>query len=345
MVRSTLFIAVLPVAISFQLSSSMYGPMFHGDGTYYGRTEGGHCSLKLPRPPMYNGFVPVSLNTAQYGNSLPCGACIEFTGTGKGSGANPIRGTQKGYIMDSCPSCAYGDLDISESGDGRWEVKWRFIDCPSNNVFFQLQGSHEWYKKIQPRGSKKPVQKLMLNGKPGSRTADNFFEVHGYMTAPMTVTMTLVGGETITAKLGYLVGDGMVYPSSSSSSGKFGADSQEFQGSRSKPRKPKRKSNKKKKCVPNWRPCGGRGNKRRTNKCCGDFKCVIKRNNRGRYIGKRCEPNRRGKGGKRCVPKWRACSRGRNRWKTSKCCGDFTCQWANKKGHRRHKICRPRRGH
>lgn len=339
----------LPFFVLFAtLSLSMeYGRSFEGDGTYYGETEGGHCSLRLPRPNMYSQWQPVALNSAQYGDSLPCGACIEYSGSGKGSGANPIVGTKIGYIMDECPSCAPGDIDLSKSGDGRWHVSWKFIPCPgSGSVDFLLEGSNDFYKKVQPRGTKSPVTGMTINGVSGTRTIDNFFEFHAQFPGSGTAVMKTVLGETVTVNIPYWVSDGVIVGGGTSSSGgrsagrskSSGGGKGKGRGGRSKPRAPKRKPKPApprrggKRCVPRWRACGGRKARRkfRTTKCCGRWRCGWPRTKRGGYRGKRCLPpkkkrrSRKGRGGK-CVPQWKPCTGPNNVWGTSRCCGKNRC--------------------
>ena len=39
-----------------------------------------------------------------------------------------------------CPECASGDLDLGESGSGRWPVTWSKIPCPGGGgLSFTLQ--------------------------------------------------------------------------------------------------------------------------------------------------------------------------------------------------------------
>lgn len=123
--------------------------------------------------------IAVALNNPQYGDSLMCGACIEGEGSGVGSGGNPISGKFKAYVSDKCPECQHGDLDFSESGDGRWEISWKFVPCSGGREepSFIFEGSHEFYWKLQPRGTETPVVELSVNGAKGERTDDNFFIV------------------------------------------------------------------------------------------------------------------------------------------------------------------------
>lgn len=129
-----------------------------------------------------------------------CGACIEGTGTGGGSGATPI-GTFKAYVSDKCPECASGSLDFALTGDGRWDIEWSFVPCPGSDVpTFMFEGSNLFYWKIQPRGTASPVEELTVNGLPGMRTDDNFFVIEdgGPFEGPQEVTTTTIDGVTVT---------------------------------------------------------------------------------------------------------------------------------------------------
>ncbi|CAN0291073.1 unnamed protein product, partial [Ascophyllum nodosum] len=169
------------VQIASSADSSAYpydGSTFVGHGTYYGETSNGNCAIRSPIPSMYDGMIPVALNSAQYGGSEMCGACIEDRGSGNGAGSDPISGSFKAYVMDKCPKCSVGDLDFSKSGDGRWDISWNFVKCPgSNRPSFIFEGSHSYYWKIQPRGTSTPVVELTVEGAPGTRMDDNFFEI------------------------------------------------------------------------------------------------------------------------------------------------------------------------
>ncbi|CAM9561036.1 unnamed protein product, partial [Ascophyllum nodosum] len=150
-----------------------YDGRFYGEGTVYGEAPvgSGNCAIREPLPSMYDGMIPVALNDAQYGNSEMCGACIK----GKGD-----RGEFRAYVMDRCPECAHGDLDFAMGGTGRWNINWRFVPCDDgDDPTFIFEGSNAHYWKIQPRGSKSPVEKLWVNGEKATRTQDNFFVIQG----------------------------------------------------------------------------------------------------------------------------------------------------------------------
>ncbi|CAN0347440.1 unnamed protein product, partial [Ascophyllum nodosum] len=192
-------------SVNYGSSYPYDGSTFSGDGTYYGTTSNGNCAIRSPIPSMYDDMIPVALNSAQYGDSEMCGACIEGEGSGNGSGSDPITGSFKAYVMDKCPECSSGDLDFSKSGDGRWDISWKFVKCPgSSKPSFIFEGSHEYYWKIQPRGTKTPVAELTVEGASGTRTDDNFFEVFGApypLYGAQTVKTTTMLGVTKTQEV------------------------------------------------------------------------------------------------------------------------------------------------
>lgn len=326
-----LFLSIAVPCLSFE-----YGKVHHGDGTYYGSTEGGHCSIRQPRPNMYSGLQPVALNSAQYGDSLPCGACIEYQGSGRGSGANPIKGKRIGYVMDECPSCAPGDIDLSMSGDGRWDVSWKFVACPGSSfpVSFLLEGSNDFYKKVQPRGTRGPVRSMSINGIQGRRTVDNFFVFDSGFPASAEAVLSTMLGDTVKVAIPYWVSDGVVVGSGGRRSSRRGPPKKPSPPKK-KPSSPKRTPKKPRRrpsrgrCVPRWRTCSGRRNKFRTSKCCGGWRCSWSKRKRG-HGGKRCLPpkkRKRRRGGKgKCVPNWKPCTGRNNVWGTSNCCGRYKCR-------------------
>ncbi|CAM9664879.1 unnamed protein product, partial [Laminaria digitata] len=206
-------ILVLAAAVSTSLllnpaSAAPYpfGGKFSGDGTYYGDVSPseGNCAFEHPLPSMYNGMIPMAISLHDmYDDSTMCGACIEGTGTGHGSGKNPIKGKFKGFVSDSCEKCSKGDLDFAKSGDGRWDIEWKFAECPSGgDPSFMFEGSNEGYWKIQARETKSPVTQLWVDGKKATMTKDNFFTASGGpFYGEQTVKTKTMFGETKKTKV------------------------------------------------------------------------------------------------------------------------------------------------
>lgn len=177
-----------------------FGSKFTGDGTYYGEIPpgDGHCAIEHPLPDMYEGMIPMAVSLHDmYDDSAMCGACIVGFGTGVGSGKNPIKGTFRGFVSDSCAECAKGDLDFAMVGDGRWDIIWKFVQCRSGgDPQFIFEGSNEWYWKIQSRATTSPVKELWIDGEKATKTDDNFFTAsEGPYYGKKVVRTTTVFGE------------------------------------------------------------------------------------------------------------------------------------------------------
>jgi len=99
------------------------GPSFSGEATYYDADGTGACGF-----PASNDFMVAAINDEQY-SKANCGKCVEVTGP---------RGTAIVRIVDKCPGCDSGDLDLSQTAfgkvarlsDGRVKITWHFVACP-----------------------------------------------------------------------------------------------------------------------------------------------------------------------------------------------------------------------
>ncbi|CAM9612888.1 unnamed protein product, partial [Hapterophycus canaliculatus] len=152
----------------------------------------------------------VALNNDQWEGSMMCGACIEGTADGSypkndGGGHSPIPRTFKAFVTDRCPECVEGDLDFAMSGDGRWFIDWKFVECPGQELSFVSPSANPYYWKLQPRGTKTPVQTLTIDGQRAERSDnDNFFvrtNSGSKWNGAQTVMTTTVAGETETTEV------------------------------------------------------------------------------------------------------------------------------------------------
>lgn len=163
--------SLLATALAF--SPADYNRIFTGDGTYYGGNPyTGNCAIREPVPAFYKDRLAIAMNNAQY--EFACGACLRLWGEGKGLGADPIIGLIDAYVADRCPECKHGDLDLSSVGDGRWDISWELVPCPGEErISFQFEGSNRYYWKLQPRGMRSPVKRVVINGQDAQFTQDN----------------------------------------------------------------------------------------------------------------------------------------------------------------------------
>lgn len=222
-------VIILSVIVILNSSLSMaafygsdYGKKYYGTGTTYGFTKGGNCAMRQDLP-AYRGMLPVAINEAQYAGSKSCGACIEMVGNGKGIGTDPIKGKFMAYVHDLCPEsndcndpgrcneCKEGDLDLSKSGDGVWNINWRFVPCPNPVPQFLFEGSNRYYKKVQVRGLTFPAATMTIAGSKATRTQDNFFVAKNQGGFPSSATIKVVDikGNQLTADLSIDISDGL----------------------------------------------------------------------------------------------------------------------------------------
>jgi expansin (peptidoglycan-binding protein) len=104
-------------------SDAATATIYSGQATYYAADGTGACGFKATP----NDLDVAAMNGAQYKKSW-CGQCVLVTGP---SGMVKVR------IVDLCPGCAYGGLDLSEEAfgaiaalsAGRVKITWHFEPC------------------------------------------------------------------------------------------------------------------------------------------------------------------------------------------------------------------------
>ncbi|KAK7116585.1 expansin-YoaJ-like [Littorina saxatilis] len=184
---------------------NLYKHAFNGDATYYGDSGGGGtCSYGVQNPPVASlAKIPVALNKPQFLNSLMCGSCWQVTGSGHGLGNNPVTGTFMVFVDDLCPGCQAGDVDLGVSGDGRWDISIKAVQCPVGNgkLDYKFQGSNPWYIKLQVQNARLPVHmmEIDLNGwQKMQHSADGFF-LHsgGPIHGSFRVRVTAINGAQV----------------------------------------------------------------------------------------------------------------------------------------------------
>ena len=99
------------------------GTVYSGQATYYAADGTGACGFKATP----NDLDVAAMNGSQYKKSW-CGQCVLVTGP---------NGMVKVRIVDLCPGCAYGGLDLSEEAfgaiaalsAGRVKITWHSVPC------------------------------------------------------------------------------------------------------------------------------------------------------------------------------------------------------------------------
>ena len=135
-----------------------------GEGTYYDATGAGNCSFDATP----NDLMVAAMNHPDYGTADWCGACLEVTG--------PQGTSVRVRVVDQCPECAHGDLDLSPQAfgmlaplsAGRVPITWHEVACPVTGpiAYHFKDGANAYWTAIQIRNSRYPIAKLeaMKNG-------------------------------------------------------------------------------------------------------------------------------------------------------------------------------------
>ncbi|MDB4993025.1 MAG: hypothetical protein JWM74_457 [Myxococcaceae bacterium] len=179
--------------------STPIGQDVTGIATYYDATGEGACSFDASP-----GDLDVAaMNADQYGDSSVCGECVAIDGP---KGKVTVR------IVDKCPDCNTGHLDLSESAfakiadvsAGRVSITWRVVSCPvtGNITYHYKDGSNEDWTAIQVRNHRLPIAKLEMSSG-GTFTAvkredyNYFVNSKGAGAGPVKVRITSTDGQTI----------------------------------------------------------------------------------------------------------------------------------------------------
>lgn len=175
----------------------------YGEGTYYGGIDGtssGNCSL----PIALGDYFYAAMNTTDYDGSAACGACIELTG---------VKGTVTLRIVDRCPECKPGDVDmtvqafgaIAEVIDGRVPIHWKYVPCDAQDTTIKInfkEGSSQYWTAIQFRNLNYGIATMDYKDGNGvwqnvPRALFNFFIKEEGIPSPMALRITAVTGEQL----------------------------------------------------------------------------------------------------------------------------------------------------
>lgn len=175
-----------------------------GEGTYYDATGDGACMLG-PSP---NDMDVAAINQPDWSGSSLCGACADVTGP---NGSVTVR------IVDRCPECRAGDLDMSpqafdkiaEHVAGRVPITWKLVTCGVvGPIRYEYKdGSNEWWTAVQVQNHRLPVT-AMEYSRDGSayeamqRTDYNYFLTEsGFGPNPVRVRVTAIDGQVLEDEL------------------------------------------------------------------------------------------------------------------------------------------------
>ncbi len=181
----------LPVMLWMQVKAN---PIHQGIATYYNATGAGACSFD-PSP---NDLMVAAMNADEYDNAAVCGAYLRVVGP---KGIITIR------IVDLCPECKAGHLDLSQEAfaaiadlpQGIVPITWQVISPDLNGpiAYHFKDESNQWWTAVQIRNHRNPIAKFEYRDGNGQwvavpRTSYNYFVQTnpGMGTGPYTFRVT-----------------------------------------------------------------------------------------------------------------------------------------------------------
>src|SRR6266545_5000165 len=168
-------------------------PARAGEATYYDADGTGNCSFDpSPADPMV-----AAMNQVDYEGSGACGACAAIDGP---QGSVTVR------IVDRCPECPRGDIDlgpdafarIARLSAGRVAITWRYVPCDVDGpVRYRFkEGSNPFWTAIQVRNHRHAVASLEArpaggDWRPLARETYNYFvQADGLGEGPLDLRVT-----------------------------------------------------------------------------------------------------------------------------------------------------------
>ncbi len=174
---------------------------FTGDATYYNGSGVVNCSYEG----ITDGDLIAALNAQQYGTADWCGACAEVEGP---------NGSVSVMVVDQCPECAHGDLDLSptafnqiaEQSAGRVTITWNFVSCSNSGpiTYRYKDGVNQWHVELLIENHNLPVESVEWSKDQVSwtmmtpQTYNFFIESNGFGAGQTYVRVTSITGAQLT---------------------------------------------------------------------------------------------------------------------------------------------------
>jgi len=177
-------------------------PVEHGIATYYAATGAGACGFDASP----GDLLVAAMNAPQYNNAAVCGEYVSVTGP---------KGTVMVRIVDLCPECLAGHLDLSQQAfaaiadlpQGVVPITWQVVSPPlAGPIAYHFKdGSNQWWTAVQIRNSRNPIARLEYLAAPNHwvsvpRTSYNYFVQTnpGMGLGPYTFRVTDAYGNVLT---------------------------------------------------------------------------------------------------------------------------------------------------
>lgn len=176
------------------------GETQQGIATYYDFADGSGACMFEATP---NDLDVAALNAEQYGQAAYCGACAQVEGP---DGSVTVR------LVDLCPECQTGHLDLSPSAfekiaplsAGRVDIAWRLVSCAVSGpvAYHYKDGSNQWWTAVQVRNHRLPIVRFEVDKGDGFvqllRTDYNYFlDEAGFGPDGVQVRITATDGQVL----------------------------------------------------------------------------------------------------------------------------------------------------
>lgn len=170
-----------------------------GVATYYAADGSGNCSYPATPDPLV-----AAMNHSEYAASATCGACVRIVGP---DGEITVR------IVDRCPECPVGHIDLSEGAFtmlaakdlGKIDIDWQYVSCPvDGNISYHFkEGSNQWWTAVQVRNHRNAIATFEYKDSMGvwkavPRVDYNYFlDESGMGPGPYSFRVTDIAGNTL----------------------------------------------------------------------------------------------------------------------------------------------------
>ncbi|MEV4709777.1 expansin EXLX1 family cellulose-binding protein [Micromonospora sp. NPDC049374] len=192
-------------AVDGLLAPPAAGPEYKGKATFYdSRGAGGNCSY--PAAPADRLYV--ALGPTEYADGAACGGYLEVTGP---------KGTVRVMVMDQCPECAPGHIDLSREAfariadpvQGIVAVSYRLVVDPplSGPLTFRIkEGASQWWFAVLVAGHGNPLRSVEVRQggsgqwRAAARESYNYWLIDsGAGPGPYQIRVTDTRGHRVTA--------------------------------------------------------------------------------------------------------------------------------------------------
>ena len=170
--------------------------------TYYSSRGMGNCSY--PRPPADGLYV--ALSTPEYAKAARCGGYLEVRGP---------DGSVRVKVVDRCPGCAAGHVDLSEAAfarlarlsAGRIDVTYTHLadpPLPGTLTVEVKRGSSRYWLGLLADNTGNPLASVQVRSPSGwlalRRGSDNYWDASAAGRGPFTVRLTDARGHQVTVR-------------------------------------------------------------------------------------------------------------------------------------------------